>query len=341
MKRFLFGLFTRSNRPTAALRGRPQVEELEQRQLLTGDWFSTYLPSPLVANLVRNDWYNHGAVNYNDMLQVYGAIEQNGPVDANEFASLQFLTQNGSVLNAPPSECCLESQIVAGNPANATYQGYSLGNLFAGSQSWQLQALVNKWFLGMDHPATATNAGAYGSVITGAYGNTFGPGGVSFLDVHQGQVGDCRLLSSLAETAVRRPGVIQSMFTYDGSMIENGATVNVWQVRFYHNGSPVYVTVDSELPGGGGFYDQTANGSEWVALAEKAYAEANAAGFVTTRLAYSNSYAALDTGDPSWALAAITGQSARSFSINPASIAVAWQQGQLIVLTSSTSPSCP
>ena len=73
----------------------------------------------------------------------------------------------------------------------------------------------------------------------------------------------------------------------------------------------------------------------WVALAEKAYAEANGAGYVTTSSEGSNSYAALNGGWPSWALQAITGNSASNVTINATNIAAAWNAGQLVVLCSS------
>jgi hypothetical protein len=103
--------------------------------------------------------------------------------------------------------------------------------------------------------------------------------------------------------------------------------------------------VDTELPSGGLFADQPVNGVLWVALAEKAYAEANGAGYVTTFDEPDDSYAALQGGafgssnlaggDPSWALQAITGKSADAFAINPSNMAAAWNAGQLIVLSSS------
>jgi hypothetical protein len=76
-----------------------------------------------------------------------------------------------------------------------------------------------------------------------------------------------------------------------------------------------------------------------VALAEKAYAEANGAGIVTTSQVGSDSYAALNEGYPSWALQAITGKPASDYSINPGNIAAAWNAGQLIVLGSDSAPS--
>jgi hypothetical protein len=304
---------------------RVRVEELEPRQLLSaaGDWFSTYLPSPVVANLARNDWNNHRAINYNDMRQIYNAVEQNGPVNAAELTSLQFLAAHGNLVNTPSSVCFLESQIVNGS---------SLGRLYVGTSSGQMQGLVNQVFLGMNHPGAATG-------YSNANGNLFSSGRPSFLDVRQGGVGDCWLMASLAEVADRQPGVIQNMFTYDGTVVENGAVAGIYTVRLYHNGSPVYVTVDTELPAGGNYYAHP-NGDVWVALAEKAYAEANAQGWVSTSHRNIDSYAALDSGDPAWALSAITGQTARDYTINPTNIASAWRQGELIVLCTSN-PSSP
>jgi hypothetical protein len=90
--------------------------------------------------------------------------------------------------------------------------------------------------------------------------------------------------------------------------------------------------VDSELPSGGGAYDHPVNNHLWVALAEKAYAEANAVGIVTSHNVGVGSYDALNNGGPAWALQAITGQPASHYSINPSNIATAWNQGKLIVL---------
>ena len=90
--------------------------------------------------------------------------------------------------------------------------------------------------------------------------------------------------------------------------------------------------MDTDLPSGGEYYDHVDNdlGTQalWVALAEKGYAEANALGFVTTNNEYQGCYSALNYGDPSWALQAITGKSASDYSINPTNIATDWNAGQ-------------
>ncbi|MBI1830038.1 MAG: hypothetical protein HYR84_01145 [Planctomycetes bacterium] len=184
----------------------------------------------------------------------------------------------------------------------------------------------------IDHP---TADGTY----TNVSGSLFGPNGPSYLDVHQGGVGDCWLMAGFAEVAARAPAYITNMFSYAGTAVENGVTVGLYNVRFYDNqGTPRTVLVDTELPNGGGTYAHPVNGILWVALAEKAYAQANGAGYVTSGRAGSDSYAALAGGQATWALHAITGKSASSFSIDPNNIAAAWNAGKFIVLSSSTHP---
>ena len=181
----------------------------------------------------------------------------------------------------------------------------------------------------VDHPAAAA---AYSNVNLPLFASS----GPSYLDVHQGDVGDCWLEASLAEVAARDPQDIRNMFFYDGTTVENGITVGLYTVRLYSNaGTAEYITVDTELPSGGNYYDHP-NGDLWVALAEKAYAQANGDGYVTTSINGSDSYNALNSGQPVWALHAITGKAASSFSVNPTNIASAWNAGELIVLTTNT-----
>ncbi len=166
----------------------------------------------------------------------------------------------------------------------------------------------------------------------------FAPNGPSYLDVDQGEEGDCWLIASLAEVANQEPQAIKNMFTYDGTTKENGVTVGVYTVRFFNsNGVAKYVTIDTELPQGGSYYDQPTNGVLWVALAEKAYAIANGMGYVSSNDPGSNSYDALNSGYSTWALQAITGESASDLALNPSQVASAWSAGKFIVL-STVSP---
>jgi len=164
----------------------------------------------------------------------------------------------------------------------------------------------------------------------------FGSGGPKFTDVHQGNVGDCWLMSSLAAVAARSPSDITSMFTSAGTAVENGQSVNLWKVRFYDaSGHAQYVTVDNELPQGGNYYDHVQGGVLWVALAEKAYAQANGKGYVTTQHVNQDSYSAMDGGWPAWAIQAITGKYCSNVGVNTTSMTTAWNNGQIICLGSS------
>jgi hypothetical protein len=185
----------------------------------------------------------------------------------------------------------------------------------------------------VDHPLASS--GSYVVVS----GTLFGASGPSYLDVNQHGTADCWLLASLAAVAARSPSEIRSMFTYNGTAIENGVTVSLYSVRFYDtSGNAHYVTVDNELTtswDGAG----TPNGILWVALAEKAYAQANGAGWVVSGQMNTDSYAALDGGNAAWALQAITGKSAGTWAINPTNMAAAWNAGEFIVLGSFNNPS--
>ena len=232
---------------------------------------------------------------------------------------------------------------VTGLNANTTYQFEVIAENGVGTTaSKQVSATTG---VAVDHP---TASAAYSNVS----GTLFGKNGPSFLDVEQGAVGDCWLLASLAEVAARDPQDIKNMFTADGTTVENGTKVNLYKVRFFNSaGVAEYVTVDTELPGGGTVYDQPLNNVLWVALAEKAYVEANAAGYVTTFDTGDNNYGALDNsthpnspnqgGIATWALQAITGASASQFAINPTNIVSAWNAGQLIVIGTGSGSSGP
>jgi hypothetical protein len=215
--------------------------------------------------------------------------------------------------------------------ANTTYDLDVVASNAYGS-SWGSQQFATTG-IAVNHPTAAT---AYSPVS----GTLFGSNGPSYLDVKQGNSGDCWLLASLAEVAKQDPQDIVNMFSYAGTTVENGVVVSLYDVRFFHNGTPGYFTVDTELPSGGQYYDQPQNGVLWVALAEKAYAQANGASWVTSMDNGSDSYNALYSGWPSWALSAITGRPANNYYLSSSTnLAADWTAGDLIVLNSRSNPS--
>ena len=120
-------------------------------------------------------------------------------------------------------------------------------------------------------------------VYAAAAGTLFGPNGPSPADMWQGDLGDCYFLSSMGAISQSNPQAIRNMF------LDNGD--GTWTVRFYNNGVPDYVTVNSELPvdpSGGVIMGEVAgdllfdgmehtatdpNNVLWLELAEKAYAQ--------------------------------------------------------------------
>ncbi len=91
------------------------------------------------------------------------------------------------------------------------------------NQQWSISPFAN--------PAAST---AYSPAPAGV--PLFNSGGPSYLDVAaRSEVGDCWLLASLAEVAARDPQDIRNMFTYDGTTVDNGATVGLYTVRFFNS----------------------------------------------------------------------------------------------------------
>jgi len=117
-------------------------------------------------------------------------------------------------------------------------------------------------------------------------------------DINQGDLGDCYLLSCLAEVAYKNPNVISSMITSNGN--------SSYGVRFYISGTPQYVTVNTSLANGGGIFNSGTN--IWASLVEKGYAQLQAGGVYTgNSINYGNSWSTIGNGGaPESALEEIT-----------------------------------
>ena len=235
-----------------------------------------------------------GSLSRLDMLQILKSVAASGPITAGELADLKTIISEATTLNIPSYVDVLASDVVNGNLANANYQGAALGNLAVGSSSAQLTKLIDKWFLGTDHPALCNTSLVYKSTAGSLFPHT-----PSHSDEYQGSLGDCYLISALGTLADSNPAAIQNM------IINNGD--GTYTVRFYtgplgviNNGSGVisagfstgvgtadYVTVDSMLPASssgvlqyadyGASCGNSAN-ALWIPLIEKAYAQWNETG---------------------------------------------------------------
>jgi hypothetical protein len=267
----------------------------------SSNWIDTKLTDAGIRSQVEID-YQDGSISRADMLGLYTEIETDGKVTKAERKDLITICNTATGVEMPDDVHALASDVAGSSPANRRYQGKALGNLKNGDSAGKLVRLVDKWFYGDDLPAIDPH-----SRYIQANGDLF-VDGPSYSDVQQGDVGDCYLLSSLAEVAEKYPTVIENMFTDNGD--------GTFAVRFFENGVARYVTVNRELPINSRFgFAEYANfviaphqEELWVALAEKAYCQMNEAGWIGQNGA--NSYKGINSGSPVDAIAQITGNSA-------------------------------
>ncbi len=283
----------------------------------------------------------NGAIGYDGLLKILKDAAVGG-ITAAEFASLQavdtMVASSGGAISTSSYLDGIFHDLVGGNKANAWWNGggspVALGNMASGTTEVNANRLIGKWFLGTDLPSIDPS---YGSTYKATSLTLWNAAGTpSYMDVNQGYVGDCYLMSSLAVIAMRDPGVIKSM------IVDNGN--NTWGVRFLDNsGAAHWVTVDNELPTfanvswANGSKLEYANGSVgWVELVEKAYAQYNAEGYLPRAAA--NSYAAIagGWGDP---ITEITGKAVSYYSPGSKAIVDAYNAGQEIMLATSGSVS--
>jgi len=298
------------------------------------NWWDTNIQDHSLRTLGSQE-FQDGLIDRNDMIDLLRQAETAGPITSTEMSDLELIANTQALFGNLDYVWKLTDYLVLGDSANASYQGASLGNLQIGSSATQLETLIDKWFLGTDHP----NSGGFAYSL--AAGSLF-VNGPSYTDVRQGGLGDCMYMSSLAETALRNPGAITSMF------IDNGD--GTYTVRFYTSiGEAEYVTVDSYLPdNGGGAFVYGHCGSLlndpsdelWVALAEKAYCQAKELSFLG---GYQNAYASIVSQHGYVTLANLTGQRAAganytSDSTSQSTFAAAWKAGKEIVLSSFVNP---
>ena len=235
---------------------------------------SNFLPAVTDIDLRTLAWQLtiDGSINRQDMIQLLKSTgADDGTVDVGEFNSLREIVSQSVSLHMPDFVKVLASDVVNGNAANQTFQGQSLGNLAVNSSAVILNRLVDKWFLGLDHPRAENN------VYRNISGQLF-VGGPSHTDVRQGSLGDCYLLASMGSLAWSNATAVFNMFVSNGD--------GTWTIRFYETvaGSYVadYVTVDSMLPtdtrgklvyANRGFSYNSVSNELWVPLVEKAYVQ--------------------------------------------------------------------
>jgi hypothetical protein len=208
------------------------------------------LSNPGIAADVAKDLQN-GSLSYSADLSILEDAAAGG-VTASKFSALQTfaseLNASGGISVSPYLQQ-ITDDVIFGNSANATWNGgaataTALGNLTANSTQTQADRLIGEWFLGTNLPSLSlASVGqanlnpVYRTSTLPLYGSSGAP---TYQDVNQGYLGDCYFVSSLGEVALQNPSAIENMISSNG----NGT----YSVRFFVNGQPDYVTVNSQLP---------------------------------------------------------------------------------------------
>ncbi|MEO1376376.1 MAG: C2 family cysteine protease, partial [Cyanobacteria bacterium J06635_10] len=280
------------------------------------DWFEQNIQDESIRTLSKS-LFSDNNLSRNDMLSIFDDVGNNGVVDATEMNDLRTIIDNASYLGMQDYVRVLSNKVVNGDVANKS------GNLQVGSSHVKLDKLVNKWFKGGDRPKTIhTYQYTEGSLFQN---------GISHDDIRQGYINDCFFLAGLGATVVQSEETIRNMF------IDNGD--RTFTVRFYNNGVADYVTVDRYLPtnnignlvyANAGDYHGNANNELWVALAEKAYAQINEAGWINQD--GTNSYDGIgNAGYLSDAFAHITGEkSALGRQLNFNTVVETFNSGEVV-----------
>jgi hypothetical protein len=304
---------------------------------VTTNWFDTHITDAALKSL-GHSLYTDGLINRSDMIALLHSADDGSVIDATELTDLRAIVANTSLFGTLSYVDQLAADVVNANAANAKYLGQSLGNLSAGAASTKMDNLVNKWFLGLDHP-TATG------YTYRQFSGTLFVSGAAYTDIKQGYLGDCYFMSTLGEIALRNNSAITNMFIVNGD--------GTYTVKFFNNGTATYVTVDSYLPtdsagraifaGMGMAYNNTGN-ELWSLLAEKAYVELNEIGWERSSLSGSgqNNYAAIEGGYIFAAQGQVSGPGTVAFASTAPSnfntFVTAWNAGKSIGFASKSSP---
>ncbi|MEH1907200.1 C2 family cysteine protease [Nostoc sp.] len=277
------------------------------------DWYSQNLKDPGLINLTRS-LAADGNLSRNEMISLFRDAEDSSLIDATELVDFRTIVSNASRFTMLDNVRVLSGNVVNGNTANQWWTGGStskttLGNLFAGSSTAQMEKLIGKWFLGSDRPTAFDNT-PYQAISGSLFQN-----GISANDIKQGALGDCYYLATLSSIAQKKPNDIKNMF------IDNGD--NTFTVRFFNSGVANYVTVDRYLPSfagqlvyaSPGSSNNNSNNELWVALAEKAYAQLGELGWSRPG-STTNAYPSIEGGWMDYVTRQVTGLDATSQQVN-------------------------
>ena len=254
------------------------------------------------------------------MLALFDQAAKDGIVTANEIHDFKALenpdwTAGGAtpkqkaIFTMPDSVRGAESDVVDGDPANATYQGTLSATWRPGPAPSQLQKLVDKWFLGLDRPTAGS-----GTTYKPVSGNLF-VNGPAVTDVKQGNLSDCYFLAGLGELAIndRRAAITSNVHRQQRRHVHR-AVLQQRHGEVCHRRPDVADGCRGKLVYDGlGATAGERQAELWVALAEKAYVQLNQSGW--TEQDGTNRYAGIEDGYSDTVMMQVTGGNAIWYGI--------------------------
>ena len=266
-------------------------------------------PSTRPCSALVQSLFVDQAIDRTDMIQILQSAVVGGAVTPAALGALEMLTtpQNEARLNMPNYVAVLAERCGQRQSGQRQLPGPALGKpggpgqrSIAGHGPERSRGQMVLWHGPARRPCVA--AGVTYNVVAGSlFGDNPNPAldVPSSADMEQGAVGDCYLIAALGALADSSPAAIENMIIPNG--VENG--IASWTVRFYYYDPargyvPDYVTVNAMLPGltGGNlvYAGEGADGSWWMPLIEKAYAQWNETGLEGRD--GQNTYASLNGG---------------------------------------------
>src|SRR5262249_14998320 len=123
-------------------------------------WFDANLPDPDIRRRARAE-ARDGSLDRQEVISLFVQATDGSTVNADEFNSLKNLVNTDQVKIDTASRY-LGQKIMNGDRANQWFTGGSriqqaLGDLHAGDTDDHLQKLIDKWFLGKDHPVAKSS----------------------------------------------------------------------------------------------------------------------------------------------------------------------------------------
>ena len=179
------------------------IQKRAPKTLPSASWLSqlSVISSDIADAVISGN--SDGKLDRAELIAILDKVKVDGITEA-ELTDLRILVANYKELGLTNYLVTILDNLANGDPANQYYTGrkdsnlgntarQNIGNLYPGSSEQRVQRLINKWFRGLDSPATPK---LYVYLDLPLFFND-----ARATDIRQGSLGDCYLLSCLLYTS--------------------------------------------------------------------------------------------------------------------------------------------